>query len=577
MKKLIFLFAWLCQILPLHAQVYSLTGTVHDAQTREPLAFVSIGINDGKSGTTTNVDGKFSISSRTPVQKLKISYLGYEPQEVVISSKEPVHIKLKQAEHKLQEVVIRPGENPAHRIIRNTTASRSQNDPANIASYTYIAYNKFYVTGEITQDTLSINEPLVAYALKQEDTTRTDSILSASLSKQDSSLLETYMLLSSQHIFMTESVSRHSYIRPSLSKEDVLATRVSGLKQPSFAILAQDSRAFSVYPNLVNFFGKQYLSPISEGSTRKYDFQIEDTTYSGADTTFIISFRPLKGKNFEGLKGQLHINSNGWAVENVIAESAEETLDMPVKLQQQFKKVEQQWFPNQVTTEIKLKNMNMDGMMPVAYNRCYISHVELAPDLKRREFKAVTIKLAPDAASKPETFWQQYRHDTLSQKELQTYTTLDSIGEAEKFDLKLRVLEILMSKKIPVGPVSLDMDKLLPRVNRYEGLRLGIGAHTNDKVSEFFSVGGYIAYGFKDRGLKYGSDLLLNLYKPSQVQLSFTQFEDLKEAGGVRFPFTQAGSLVGRGMLLQNFDKVTHYSSTLSLRTLKYLDLKLSL
>ncbi|MDX5346374.1 MAG: DUF5686 family protein, partial [Hymenobacteraceae bacterium] len=117
----------------------------------------------------------------------------------------------------------------------------------------------------------------------------------------------------------------------------------------------------------------------------------------------------------------------------------------------------------------------------------------------------------------------------------------------------------------------------LPRVNRYEGLRLGIGAHTNDKVSEFFSVGGYIAYGFKDRGLKYGSDLLLNLYKPSQVQLSFTQFEDLKEAGGVRFPFTQAGSLVGRGMLLHNFDKVTHYSSTLSLRTLKYLDLKLSL
>ena len=43
--------------------------------------------------------------------------------------------------------------------------------------------------------------------------------------------------------------------------------------------------------------------------------------------------------------------------------------------------------------------------------------------------------------------------------------------------------------------------------NGYEGVRLGGGLRTNAKLSRFFSVGGYGAYGFKDRMAKYGGDL----------------------------------------------------------------------
>ncbi len=68
----------------------------------------------------------------------------------------------------------------------------------------------------------------------------------------------------------------------------------------------------------------------------KYFFKIEDTTYSGKDTVYIITFRPRKGTNFDGLKGVISINTNKWAIQNVIAEPAEGGGGLRIKIQQMY-------------------------------------------------------------------------------------------------------------------------------------------------------------------------------------------------------------------------------------------------
>ena len=552
------------------AQQFSISGQVRDAVTHEALPFVSILLNDGQSGTTSDIDGKFRTSSKVPVKTLKFSYLGYLPQEVnPATGTTYLTIILQPAETSLQEVVIRAGNNPAHRIIKLATLNRKKNDPAELPEYACRIYNKTVVTFEPGSVNMADTLHLATHNRKRTPEEK---------QKAEADQKEMEDFLAKSNLFLSESVSDLAFKKPDLSKETVLATRVSGLKNPSFAILAANSQLFSVYKDLVTFFDKTYLSPLSEGSTRKYDFQMEDTTYMGTDTIFIISYRPLPGKNFEGLKGQLHICSNGWAVENIIAE-ADTKEQQRIRIQQHYQKIDNsKWFPVQVNTDFVLDALLVNGRKATAFTRSYYTNINLSPGLKRREFQAVTIKMNDDAARQPEAFWQQHRPDSLSTKERNTYLKVDSLGKVANLDARFRMMEAMFSKRLPFGPVSVDLDRLI-NVNRYENLRLGIGLHTNEQLSGFFSVGGYAAYGFRNKALKYGGDLGFSLYKPAGLKLTFTHTEDVQESGGIRLPFYNPPLLSNnlRPYLIGNMDKVTHRSAFISLRTLKYLDLKLGL
>jgi hypothetical protein len=67
-------------------------GLVIDAKTKEPLSFASVLIKDTKTGTPTDLDGRFKLvipdSLVTDRIYLIIAYVGYERTEVVINGKD---------------------------------------------------------------------------------------------------------------------------------------------------------------------------------------------------------------------------------------------------------------------------------------------------------------------------------------------------------------------------------------------------------------------------------------------------------------------------------------------------------
>jgi hypothetical protein len=394
------------------------------------------------------------------------------------------------------------------------------------------------------------------------------------LSKRDSAYLKMRNLLGKQHLFLLESVTDYAFLQPDLTKETILATRVSGLQQPSFGLVAAEAREFSVYDDLPVFFGKRYLSPLSPGSPRKYSFVLQETVVQGQDSIFIISFEPQQGKNFEGLKGLLYINSNGWAVQNVLAGSAGDDEKRNIQLQQRFERVEpqQQWFPTELDVELTIPQLNLNGHQPYAHMRTYITNINLSPNLRRSEFGVVALKQQPDAYRQPDSFFQTYRPDSLTQLEQRTYERLDSVGRERKLDRTIRTMEYLMARQIPIGLISLDLRRLL-RVSAFEGMRLGMGAYTNDRLSERFKVGGYWGYAFKDRKAKYGADASVILYQPLELQLKAAYFKDVLETGGRRLTFEEGYGLLGnlRRALLTDMDYTTHQSINLQGRVLRYL------
>ncbi|MCC6691656.1 MAG: hypothetical protein IT235_09000 [Bacteroidia bacterium] len=488
------------------------------------MAFVNfLPDNETQSGST-DIDGKFKLSLEHPAKQLVFSYVGYEPYTLLLSDSvtalQELIVYLKQKQVLLQEAIVVAGENPAYRILKRVTENKDKNDPEKIHSFSYTSYNK------------------IIFTLNSDSIARRDSVLSISKNPKDTAaqrrVKKTKELVEKQYLFMMESVSSRNYLSPDKNNETVLASRVSGFQDPSFILLATELQSFSFYKNDITIFEKEYLNPISKGSLTKYSYLIEDTTYSDKDTVFIISFRPIRNKNFDGLKGVLYINTNGYAIQNVIAEPAADQ-EVQVKIQQKYEFVEgKQWFPTQLNTDIVFKNSSVNSFAPLGIGRSYLKDILINPDLNKKQFGRIELKVADDATKKTNDYWNKYRTDTLSEKEKNTYHKMDSIGKAEKFDRKLKIVETLISGKIPVRQIDFDINRFLD-YNRHEGIRAGAGLHTNDKISHYFSVGGYGAYGFEDKVFKYGADLILKPFHDPAMQFGATYINDVIESGGVSF------------------------------------------
>lgn len=87
------------------AQQKTVTGTVTGAETGEPLIGVTIMIKGTTLGTTTNIDGKYSISA-SKGQTLAYSFIGFITREVLVGDQDIVDISLSQSTEDLGEVVV---------------------------------------------------------------------------------------------------------------------------------------------------------------------------------------------------------------------------------------------------------------------------------------------------------------------------------------------------------------------------------------------------------------------------------------------------------------------------------------
>ena len=567
-----------------YSQPATVKGKVIDNETKEPLAFVNIVYNEYGNGIVTDIDGYFSLPAGKNISFLKLSYVGYE--SITISTdkalqKSPLIIKLKKKIYDIDEVIILPGVNPAHRIIKKVTENRKMNNPEKIRSFSYTSYNKMIITSvfesiqtidtssTIKNDTLQTTNNKISLVITPNTT---------HLEATDSALIKAKEFFDKQHLFLMESVSEREFIYPDKNNEKIIASRVSGFKDPSFTLLATQTQSFSFYDDLINILDKTFLNPISKGSTKKYLFLIEDTMYTETnDTLFVISYRPLKGKNFDGLKGILHINTNTYAIQNVIAEADEPKQIINIKIQQKYEFIEnKQWFPVQLNTDFMFFPGMTDPISLVGIGKSYLSNIKLEPELNKKNFSNIEVKIEKDAHNKSEDFWNQYRVEPLTLKDTTTYHVIDSIGKEAKLDETLNVIEIIASGYIPFHFLNIDYTSIID-YNSYEGLRIGIGAITNDQVARWFSIGGHFAYGLKDNSIKYGVKVNLNPFEDSELKLKLAYNNDVLESGGYRFFEDQrfSSSENYRGFLIENMDIIEEKEVELSFRTLQHLKFNL--
>jgi len=107
-KALLFVVAVLTMTLSFEvsAQQRVITGTVISEENGQGLPGATVLAKGTKVGTTTNSDGKYSITVPAGSDVLVVSFVGLKPSEEAIGSRSVVNVVLKADAAQLSEVVV---------------------------------------------------------------------------------------------------------------------------------------------------------------------------------------------------------------------------------------------------------------------------------------------------------------------------------------------------------------------------------------------------------------------------------------------------------------------------------------
>ena len=562
-------FGFLTLLLSLAASgqaQYALSGRITDPGG-EGLGYANILVGStADQGTTADESGYYRLRfEEAGTVELEVSYVGFVTRRVRVDialAQQDLDITLEPTGFDLSEAVVIAGENPAHRLIRAAVANRDRNDPEAYAAYQCRRYTKLVVSLE--GDTTAFAEYIA-----DKDTTK------KRWQKAQDRVTGLLTAMEDRHLFVIESVSDRYRIAPDRQTERVIYNRVSGFEEASFSPLTNGMYPFGLYDPVIEFTDAAYLNPIAPGSTSRYFYDWNDTLYTGADTIFVIDFRPLPGKNFTGLRGRLHLHSAGYAIQEFWAEPADSTM-VQMKLHQRYRRFDgRHWFPAEIDVELALPRYPTPYLGSRMRIHSRIHSAEIDPVIPEHVFAdKLVVSMADSAGRVPPDTLAYYRGDTLSTREAATYVFMDSLGSEYKFDRRLTQFEALVDGRWPLGKFDLLLPELVG-LNDFEGLRLGIGLATGEDISERFTLGGFVAYGLGDNRWKYGGHLRYELYARKESELRISYRNDLLEPGRANYPFYQ--NVVGQRFFARRMDRTATGRVALNTFLTRYLQVGVSL
>jgi hypothetical protein len=476
------------------AQTIEVRGRVFDKSTRKPVAFASVVYTSQGRGTSTSVDGTFSIPVSRAGETLVISRVGYR-KTTIRATVDVATIYLEPDGGNMQTIVIRPNDTQdplALKIIRQAIANRTINDPEELGSFRYNSYSKGIV------DTL-----------RRELAKRSGSKVSAPNRDSDTG----------RYQFMVESYFEHKYRKPGLFNNRMTAQRVSGLGNPYIIGLITQIQYYSFYKDNFAMLGSNYRNPVSGKYYPFYVFSLVDSIRGlDGEMVYTIAFRPRNksiGKDL--LKGQVNIHGKDYAIVNVEASAYNPSTISAISFKQQYAPLEGRWFPSQLLTQLTLLPSDEDETDPNDKNQgdavrfnviSYIRDIEINPDIPRRNFSPEQIVVDEASGSRSDAYWEERRTIPLEKSEVRTYQYMDSVfaqdKELQKANRRMDVAGYLLSGKVPVGNLNIDLREVI-KLNGVEYVRLGVGLSTNERFSEKHKLGANVGYGFHDQAWKYGA------------------------------------------------------------------------
>src|SRR5674476_1684766 len=141
------------------AQKTEISGKITEAGNTNPIPYVSILFKGTYTGTMSDLNGNYNLSSAKPASIIEFTAVGYKKQIFTIKPNQvnKLDVTMEEDVVSLAEVSVRPGENPAIPLFRKIVDRKKENNPSNFPSW----QSKLYSKTEI--DIKNVKETPVSY------------------------------------------------------------------------------------------------------------------------------------------------------------------------------------------------------------------------------------------------------------------------------------------------------------------------------------------------------------------------------------------------------------------------------
>ena len=532
MRKTIQLYYFLllvCMSFILRAQTYTITGKVFDSESKEPLPFVPVLIKGTTVGGTTDFDGNYSITTTKLGDSIVATYVSYKKLTRAIKRGENqvVNMPMVLEGVNLLEVVVKAGENPAHRIIRNVIANKEYNNKRKLDAYQYETYNK--VEFDLNRIPKEMREKKLFKPIKFVF----DNVDSINSGEKPS-----------LPIFITEAISDVYYrSNPTLKKEVIRANKITGIENTSVTSVMGDMyQNINIYDNHILVFNKDFVSPISDNGFFYYKYYLEDSLFIGNTRCYQIRFKSKRPQEL-CFSGNMWISDTTWAVKRLemsIPKDANINFINAANIVQEFTQIDSTWMLSKdrlvIDFAMTKNQVGIYGRKTTSYKDFKINQPK---DVKFYEF-GDKIVVEDSALKHSDEFWNTNRHDSLSIREKKIYHMIDTIKTLPVYRTWVDVLTIFVSGYKVVNNFEIGPYFNLLSYNRVEGPRVRFGGRTSSKFSRWYELQGYVAYGFKDEKFKYSLGFKSFISKkPHRQLIGMTYKSDYEILGQSQNGFSQ--------------------------------------
>ncbi|GGK80152.1 collagen-binding protein [Rufibacter glacialis] len=498
-KPLILLLLFFLNALLVLAQKGPLEGRVVEAESGKPLEYVTVHVASAKVPVFTDANGKFILLRYQPTDTVTFTLLGFAPLAlpVKVLAETPV-IRLVRQSYSLQEVVVRPKENPAYRIVRSAARNKHLYLPENqeaIQFGTYTLLKGSILEGEAHDKRKSFSKRYAPYL---------DSL----------SLKKAGTKTASLPIFQAETVKETYFSRfPRKSKEILKASKTVGVGIERESQVAQllnaQAEHFSLYQNWVRMFDKDFVSPVANQWSSYYDYTLEDSLETPQGKVYRLKVHPKRAQDL-AFEGTIWISDGSFALRRAeLKVNPAVALNFVAGLQ-----ITQAWDDQQpsllpIFSERKFQLTGLPGTEVRLFIESRTTYTGLALDQpKPAAFFDMTHQIHDSALTHQEQYWQRVRPQELSLEDQKRVQSIAQINKLPEIRGTVKLVRVMMEGHLPLNE-KVEWGPVLGTYvyNEVEGHRLQVGGRTTAQFHPNWIVNGYLAYGTKDASFKS----LLNL------------------------------------------------------------------
>ncbi|MCX6257823.1 MAG: DUF5686 family protein [Bacteroidia bacterium] len=528
-----------------YSQSTKIRGKITDSETKEAVPFVSVYFKGSTIGTITDFDGNYFIETKKNFDSLTISCIGYKQQSVAVkkNSFQNHDIELKPSNFNLSEITVKPGVNPALRIIDKILENKEKNNQKNLSTYQYEVYNKIEVDVNNIDDKFKQNRAFkkIAFVFNYVDT----NVVTG----------KSYL-----PIFITETLSDFYYRgEPKGTREVIKASKMSGVKNESISqFTGQMYQDVNIYDNLIPIFDQPFVSPISSFGKLYYKYYLVDSTFIDNKWCYQISFKPRRKQEFT-FKGDFWVNDTTFAIKKSkirLADDVNINYVHDFVAENEYESVNGTWFQTLSTLFIDLnltnKTKGLFGRKTTSYKNIIVD--QPIPKNIFAEKTDIIVKL--DALDKSDEYWQKSRHLELTNKEKGIYEMVDSVKNVPIFKTFANVVTAFVTGYYTIHKFEIGPYYTLFSYNKTEGNRYRFGGRTSDNFSKSLMFEGHIAYGSADEKIKYGLGATYIFNRSPRSAVSLLYLDDIEQLGKSQNAFLD-DNILSSVLERRPFDKMT--------------------